>query len=67
MIEPTYGVVVFADTGEQRQVVHGCKTCKADPENPMIVSVHGVAHESDGWGVTRCGVDATGEKWWWRE
>ena len=59
-------IVIFEETGEEREVVKGCTICKADPTTAAIVSPAGVAHESRGYGVTDCGHDATGPGWWWR-
>ena len=30
-----------------------------------LVSPRGVVHESEDYGMTACGRDATGPKWWW--
>jgi len=49
-----------------RKVTRGCKVCGGDISHPMIVSPSGMAHESEGYGVTVCGRDATGPEWWWR-
>lgn len=51
---------------ETRKVLRGCKICGGDISDPAIVSVAGVAHESEGYGITVCGKDATGPEWWWR-
>ena len=58
---------MFIETGAEREVKRGCKACRADPSAPQIVSPRGIAHESRGYGVTDCGVDATGPGWWWAE
>lgn len=58
--------VIYEETGEEREVVRACKVCRADIGDPVIVSKNGVAHESEGYGMTCCGKDATGPNWWWR-
>jgi hypothetical protein len=30
-----------------------------------VVSVTGIAHIGADYGTTNCGIDATGEDWWW--
>lgn len=59
-------VVVFEETGEEREVVAYCRRCKTDRDDFGIVSPRGMAHHSDGYEGTACGMDATGENWWWR-
>ena len=50
------------------QVAGNCQRCgvsDADVEqNRVVVSPAGWAHFGDG-GDTSCGVDATGDNWWW--
>lgn len=36
-------------------------------EDGLVVSPNGVAHQAGELGDTACGVDATGDDWWWRE
>lgn len=67
------GAVYWEEEPERERVVlRGCPVCGRrehpinDLSDVMIVSPRGVAHHSDGWGVTICGRDATGENWWWR-
>lgn len=62
--------VVFTETGETRRVTGWCKVCYPEggyPHDPVIVSKSGICHESEGYGVTDCGKDATGPNWWWAE
>lgn len=54
------------DPERTRKVVSMCKICKGDISDPMIVSPTGKAHESEGYGITICGKDATRKDWWWR-
>lgn len=59
--------VYWEDSPDRRRVVRrGCKICKGDISDPAIVSPSGVAHESEGYGITICGKDATRFDWWWR-
>jgi hypothetical protein len=53
------------------RVVRPCKRCY--PEQPRVseidvwlVSPRGVVHHGADYGMTACGIDATGERWWWR-
>lgn len=67
-------VVVFEETGEERAILGFCKRCertwegKSDPDHEFftVVSQMGTAHTGIDYGMTGCGVDATGERWWWR-
>lgn len=34
--------------------------------DPNVVSPRGFGHRGESGGDTWCGIDATGEKWWWR-
>ena len=64
-------VVHFEETGEQREVQRPCKRCSTTEADVLsgyiIVSPTGVAHHShfDKSGTTECGLDATGDEWWW--
>jgi hypothetical protein len=31
-----------------------------------VISPSGIAHIGEDYGATACGIDATGETWWWR-
>jgi hypothetical protein len=58
-------IVVFEETGEEREVVRGCKRCGVGEGDPiLVVSPSGIAHHVDG-DTTNCGIDATGAGWWW--
>lgn len=62
--------VIFEETGEQREVVGFCKRCARTylylrEDQWGIVSPSGVAHIGEDYGMTACGIDATGERWWW--
>jgi hypothetical protein len=62
-------LVVFEETGEEREVVGYCRVCHAaSEEDVMLVSPQGVAHHADWFEGDRtdCGHDATGPEWWWR-
>lgn len=48
-----------------------CKRCRRDPygrhdEAFAVVSPTGITHIGEEYGETACGIDATGENWWWR-
>jgi hypothetical protein len=71
----TLGTVYWEDDPSRvREVIRMCKRCCAvDPSfvfesvnDVMIVSPSGLGHHSSGYGVTDCGIDATGPDWWWR-
>ena len=52
-----------------REVKHYCLRCQAEADADFsIVSPRGTAHYEAEYneGRTRCGIDATGEDWWWR-
>lgn len=34
-------------------------------DNLVIVSPRGIAHFGEDYGDTSCGIDATGDGWWW--
>ena len=62
-------VVTFEETGEKRYVFSYCKRCAQGfegGEEVEIVSPSGVAHCEGREGRTKCGIDATGEDWWWQ-
>jgi len=61
-------MVVFweSDPERSRIVRRACKICQGDISDPAIVSPRGVAHESEGYGITICGKDATRPDWWWK-
>lgn len=47
-----------------------CKRCEKiwpakDPARLEVVSPTGVAHHGAPYGETACGMDATGDDWWW--
>lgn len=54
-----------------RIVLGRCKRCEAtmaergthDPF--LVISPKGKAHIGDDYGMTACGLDATGDEWWW--
>lgn len=66
-------VVVNINTGEEREVRHGCRLCGLDDsilvENGYafyyVVSPTGIAHQIADSGMTECGINATGHLWWW--
>jgi hypothetical protein len=48
-----------------------CKRCARcwvyeSTEDYAVVSPSGVTHIGADYGITACGIDATGERWWWR-
>lgn len=51
------------------KVTSFCKRCPAYQEDVdsgyVVVSPTGMAHDGADYGMTRCGIDATGDKWWW--
>lgn len=55
------------DPTRERVVVRWCLRCQADADFD-IVSPKGTTHYAaeHNEGYTRCGIDATGEDWWWR-
>lgn len=66
-MDPVYVVVVVA-TGQTRQVKRACRRCRIDLVRAwpnVVVSVNGTAHHPDDYGHTGCGIDATGDAWWW--
>lgn len=59
------------------KVTRVCETCayiarwdKSIPRlsvsDPPLVSPTGLVHHGTDYGMTACGKDATGPKWWWR-
>jgi len=61
--------VVFEETGEERSVVKYCARCARmweGGEEVEVVSPAGVAHCGNDYGLTLCGIDATGAGWWHR-
>lgn len=62
-------IVRFDETGEEREIVAECDRCGCERyEHRMgmiVVSPKGRAHYGGEYGNTRCGIDATGDKWWW--
>lgn len=60
--------VYFEETGEERAIVGYCKVCRiaSDDWPPPVVSPAGVVHHGADYGMTACGKDATGPRWWWR-
>lgn len=60
-------------TGErpQPEIRRYCLRCARTwqyerPEQYAVVSPAGVAHIGSDYGRTACGIDATGDTWWWR-
>lgn len=68
-------VVTFTETGVTRIVLDFCRNCERtwegrdddEHESFAVVSPLGVAHIGADYGETACGIDATGEDWWWQE
>lgn len=55
----------------QPTIVRYCHNCARtyvynSPDDWQVVSPKGVGHIGQDYGVTACGVDATGDRWWWR-
>lgn len=72
-ISPVYpgNTVYFEETGEERRIDGFCKRCQASDERIMdddfgVVSPRGMAHVGVDYGMTLCGIDSTGDKWWWQ-
>ena len=63
-------IVTFEETGEQRAVKSVCARCAKMHWVPLqltdvdIVSRNGIGHVGDEYGMTLCGIDATGDRWW---
>jgi hypothetical protein len=70
LVELQIGTVYWEGSDKSRRVVGACRTCYPANwpaiEDVMLVSPTGLAHHSEGDGVTCCGRDATGPDWWWR-
>lgn len=67
-----FRTVVFTETGEERKVEHNCRRCaivdpSASEHHFTVISKHGTAHIGVDYGMTACGIDATGPTWWWPE
>jgi hypothetical protein len=59
-------IVVFEETGEEREVKTWCLHCQTDSDF-TILSPSGKAHyAADPSDHTRCGIEATGDDWWHR-
>lgn len=50
---------------EIKQVCQRCKVVEADFDRGAVVSPDGFAHYGKHDGMTVCGIDATGDAWWW--
>ncbi len=64
-------VVVFEESGEERMVLGLCRLCEKswptpEPHHYAVVSPRGTAHVAEDYGMTACGRDGTGAKWWWK-
>lgn len=63
-------IAVFEETGEKREVTTWCKRCRVMPDDwpDVIVSPAGTAHlqgaSTDA--KTLCGIEADGDRWWWK-
>jgi hypothetical protein len=60
----------MSETIARPTIKSGCYRCKVTPEEVasgyVLVSPTGKAHHSrEYYGETECGIDATGENWWW--
>jgi hypothetical protein len=65
-------LVLFADTGELREVTHACRRCYRTGANLReleleIVSPVGTAHRAGDDTATACGIDAEDTRYWWAE
>lgn len=51
------------------EIVRGCHRCGVTAEDiergAIVVSPSGLAHFGQDGGDTGCGIDATGDRWWW--
>lgn len=49
--------------------VRGCKRCHVSDfhirSRMVVISPTAVAHFGADYGETECGIDATGDRWWW--
>lgn len=60
-------VVHWEDDPSKTRLVTGyCQRCDTAGDDFEIVAPTGTAHHSGDEGKTRCGIDATGNDWWWR-
>lgn len=65
-------MTAYLDEIRPRPEVRGyCKRCARcwdyeDESDYGVVSPSGVMHIGEDGGNTACGIDATGDKWWWR-
>ncbi len=74
MASPDVGeVVYFEEDGRERVVTGRCGRCERTNTfifSPgwvgCVVSPSGVMHIGVEYGMTACGIDATGPDWWWR-
>jgi hypothetical protein len=53
----------------QPTIIRACKRCALSDEDVargyVVVSPTGLAHHGADYGMTECGIDATGDAWWW--
>ena len=42
-----------------------CRRCRGARHAFQVVSPSGLAHIGEDFGTTACGIDATGDRWWW--
>lgn len=62
--------VTFEETGETREVKRTCNRCYGRAISVQeldvieVVSRYGTAHHGADYGMTECGIDATGLGWW---
>ena len=65
--------VYWAEDPDRKRAITGhCGNCERthvyifDPKHMgTVVSPAGVLHVGAEYGLTACGVDATGDEWWW--
>jgi hypothetical protein len=53
----------------QPEIKSYCRRCTRSryyEDDYGVISPKGIAHIDEDYGMTACGIDATGEKWWWR-
>ena len=61
-------IVVFEETGEEREIVRRCRRCEKYlrwAPGYGVISPRGIEHVGCDGGMTGCGLDATGDGWWW--
>jgi hypothetical protein len=63
--------VTFDETGKELEVKRTCqhRACYRRimlATQPEVVSPDGTAHKGSKYGMTACGIDATGDHWWHR-